>query len=116
MHQGVLHAQYYYNNIIIMIYHKLLTSDESFILLDLWLTILTLQIEKKPLVSLLSVKSLPGSEEGSHDKQMTPGIFSFYFFSMMFSDSTVHPPAHAVSSKTLHGLPDLMTLIIKDLL
>ena len=41
------------------------------VLLDLWLTILTLWVEKKLLLSLLSIKSLPGSKRGSSDQQMT---------------------------------------------
>ena len=51
-------------------------SDEPVILL---LTILTLQVEKKPLLSLLSIESSPGSEEGSCDQQMTPELLNEAF-------------------------------------
>jgi hypothetical protein len=39
-------------------------SDEPVILMDLWLTIHTLRVEKEPLLSLLSIESSPGSKEG----------------------------------------------------
>jgi hypothetical protein len=38
-------------------------SDESVVLLDLWLTLHTLRIEKKSLLSPLSIESSPGSRQ-----------------------------------------------------
>ena len=40
-------------------------NDESVVLQELLLTIPTLRVEKKPLLSLLFSESLPGSDEGS---------------------------------------------------
>ncbi len=49
-------------------------------LLNLSLAILTLRVEKKPILSLLFIKSSSGSEEGGGELQMTPellnGVFS----------------------------------------
>jgi hypothetical protein len=54
--------------------------DEPVVLLNLSLAIHTLRVEKKPLLSLLFIKSSSGSEEGGSDLQMTPellnGVFS----------------------------------------
>ena len=60
-------------------------SDEPGVLLDLWLTIhvYTFQIEKKPSLSHLSIKSLPVSEEGGSDQQMTPELFEWSIFNKM---------------------------------
>jgi hypothetical protein len=45
-------------------------SDEPVVFLDRSLAIYTLRIEKKPLLSLLSIES----EEGGSDQQMTPEL------------------------------------------
>ncbi len=45
-------------------------SDEPVVFLDLSLAIYTLRVKKKPLLSLLSIKS----EEGGSDHQMTPEL------------------------------------------
>jgi hypothetical protein len=45
-------------------------SDEPVVFLDLLLAIYTLRVEKKPLLSLLSIES----EEGGGDQQMTPEL------------------------------------------
>jgi hypothetical protein len=45
-------------------------SDEPVVFLDLSLAIYTLRVEKKPLLSLLSIES----EEGGGDQQMTPEL------------------------------------------
>jgi hypothetical protein len=47
--------------------------------LDLSLAKHTLRVEKKPLLSLLSIQSLSGSEEGSDDQQMTPELMNEAF-------------------------------------
>ena len=39
----------------------------------------TLYVEKKPLLSLLSIESWSGSEEGGGDKQMTPELLNKAF-------------------------------------
>ena len=54
-------------------------SDEPVVLLDLSLTIHTLYVEKKPLLSLLSIESSTGSEEGSRDQQMMPKLLNEAF-------------------------------------
>ena len=53
-------------------------SDEPVILLDLLLTMHTLWVEKKPLLSLLSIESLSG-EEGSGDQQVMPELLNKEF-------------------------------------
>jgi hypothetical protein len=45
-------------------------SDEPVVLLDLSIAIHTLQVEKKPLLSLLSIENLLPSEECGGDQQM----------------------------------------------
>ncbi len=54
-----------------LICHCATINDEAVVLLDLSLAINILQVEKKPLLSLLSIESLPGSEESGGDQQMT---------------------------------------------
>jgi hypothetical protein len=54
-------------------------SDEPVVLLDLWLTIHTLRIEKKSLLSPLSIESSPGSEKGGSGQQMTPELLNEAF-------------------------------------
>ena len=56
-----------------------MVSDDSSILLDLQLTILTLQVEKKPLLSLLSIGSSPVSEKGGRDQQIKPELLNEAF-------------------------------------
>ncbi len=54
--------------------------DEPVVLLNLSLAIHTVRVEKKPLLSLLFIKSSSGSEERGGDLQMMPellnGVFS----------------------------------------
>ncbi len=45
-------------------------ANEPVVFLDLSLAIYTLRVEKKPLLSLLSIES----EEGGSDEQMTPEL------------------------------------------
>jgi hypothetical protein len=54
-------------------------GDEPVVLLDLWLTIHTFQVEKKQMLPLLCIESLPGSEEGSGDQQMIPELLNKAF-------------------------------------
>ncbi len=55
-------------------------SDKPVVLLDLLLAIYkTLRVEKKPILSLLSIKSSPGSEEGGGDQQMIPELLNKAF-------------------------------------
>jgi hypothetical protein len=54
-------------------------SDEPVVLMDLWLTIHTLRVEKKSLLSLLSIESSPGSEKGGGGQQMTPELLNKAF-------------------------------------
>jgi hypothetical protein len=48
--------------------------DEPVVFLDLSLAIHTLRVEKKAITALLFIESLPGSEDGSGDQQMTPEL------------------------------------------
>ena len=56
-------------------------SDQPVVLLDLWLTIHAFWVEKKPLLSLLSIKSSPGNEKGGGDQQMMPELLEQSIFS-----------------------------------
>jgi hypothetical protein len=60
------------------IYQCAIMSDEPVVLLDLWLTIHTLQVENKPL-PLLSIESSSGSKEGGGDQQMSPELLNGAF-------------------------------------
>jgi hypothetical protein len=51
-------------------------SDEPVVMLDHSLAIHTGRLEKRLLLSLLSIESSPGSEEGGSDQQMTPEILN----------------------------------------
>ncbi len=52
----------------------MLVCDEPVDLLDLLLAIHLLRVEKMPLLSLLSIESLSGSEDGSGGQQMIPEL------------------------------------------
>ena len=54
-------------------------SDEPVVSLDLWVTVHTLQIEKKLLLSHLSIECSPGSEKGGSDQQMMPELLNEAF-------------------------------------
>jgi hypothetical protein len=62
-----------------LVYQCATISDQPVILLDLWLTIHTFQVEKNPMLSLLSLESLPKSEEGGNDQRMTPELLNEVF-------------------------------------
>jgi hypothetical protein len=54
-------------------------SDESVVLLDLWLTIHTPRVKNKSLLSPLSIESSPGSDKGGGGQQMTLEFLSEAF-------------------------------------
>ena len=47
--------------------HACPSANEPVVFLDLLLTIYTIRVEKKSLLSRLSIESSPGSEEGNGD-------------------------------------------------
>jgi hypothetical protein len=54
-------------------------NDEPVVLLDLWLTIHTLRVVKKSLLSPLSIESSPGIEKGGSGQQMMPELLNEAF-------------------------------------
>ena len=54
-------------------------SDESVVLLVLSLTVHTFSVKKNPSLSLLSIGSSSGSEEGSGEQQMIPELLNEAF-------------------------------------
>jgi hypothetical protein len=56
-------------------------SNEPAVLLDLWLTLHTLRVVKKSLLSPLTlfIESSPGSEKGGSGQQMTPELLNETF-------------------------------------
>ena len=65
------------------------------------LGLLTSFVEKKPLLSRLSIGSLSGSKESSGDHQMMPELLNETFL----AKATQHKPENTVKNRMMAGFP-----------
>jgi hypothetical protein len=84
-----------------------INSQEAYLplcneLLDLSLPVHTLRVEKKPILTLLSIESSSGSEEGSGDQHMKPELLNEVFSakSTQFIQSKRHKESYNIALET----------------